>query len=163
MTWITIRRKRKGESVKILAPRNLTWVSTRRKRKGEPVKILAPRNLTWITIRRKRKGESVKILAPRRKRKGEPVKILAPRNLTWITIRRKRKGESVKILAPRYLSNSSCYFICCTFSELIYLLPSLSLTPWCGKALGDFALINLDSSMSYLKRTTKEKGGVMRI
>ncbi|XP_042507911.1 uncharacterized protein LOC122084003 isoform X2 [Macadamia integrifolia] len=149
MTWITIRRKRKGESVKILAPRNLTWVSTRRKRKGEPVKILAPRNLTWITIRRKRKGE--------------PVKILAPRNLTWITIRRKRKGESVKILAPRYLSNSSCYFICCTFSELIYLLPSLSLTPWCGKALGDFALINLDSSMSYLKRTTKEKGGVMRI
>ncbi|XP_042518326.1 uncharacterized protein LOC122092081 [Macadamia integrifolia] len=72
------RRKRKGESVKILAPRNLTWVSTRRKRKGEPVKILAPRNLTWITIRRKRKGESVKILAPRRKRKGESVKILAP-------------------------------------------------------------------------------------
>ncbi|XP_042490770.1 uncharacterized protein LOC122070648 [Macadamia integrifolia] len=121
----------------------------RRKRKGESVKILAPRNLTWVSTRRKRKGE--------------PVKILAPRNLTWITIRRKRKGESVKILAPRYLSNSSCYFICCTFSELIYLLPSLSLTPWCGKALGDFALINLDSSMSYLKRTTKEKGGVMRI
>ncbi|XP_042507912.1 uncharacterized protein LOC122084003 isoform X3 [Macadamia integrifolia] len=139
MTWITIRRKRKGESVKILAPRNLTWVSTRRKRKGEPVKILAPRNLTWITIRRKRKGESVKILAPRRKRKGEPV----------------------KILAPRYPSNSSCCVICCTFSEptLCFVVLLLEGTSRCGKASGNSSLFNLDNSTSYLKGAPEEGGG----